>query len=117
MIDFYILDDNNNVVLVNIEEYTEFYGSSKKFIRSTKQDNIHVSTVFLGINHNLDPNSGNIIIFETMVFLKGESVYVDQYSTYQQAVVGHIEKCKMFNVKYSPDINDSYQVIKSIDDI
>lgn len=56
-----------------------------------------VSTVWLGINHNLsEVKRAKRLIFETMIFEKtkigikfGDSIYTDRYSTEKEAVDGH----------------------------
>ncbi len=52
-------------------------------------DGFLVSTVWLGVNHNFD--GGEPIIFETMIFPEGNwsEVYMDRYSTREQALAGH----------------------------
>lgn len=50
---------------------------------------LHVSTVFLGLDHNWGLK-GDPILFETMIFDKGgESVFCARYSTREQAIAGH----------------------------
>ena len=50
-----------------------------------------VSTVFLGIDHNFG-GKGKPILFETMVFGKGDLVpdnWMARYCTWEQAEAGH----------------------------
>lgn len=51
-----------------------------------------VSTVFLTINHQFDPN-GPPVLFETMVFPMENmtDLYCARYSTYDEAEAGHWE--------------------------
>lgn len=66
-----------------------------KRIRETTIGDYWISTVWLGLNHNF--GSGPPLIFETMVFYRGESdsdimdggEWMDRYSTEAQAVKGH----------------------------
>lgn len=49
---------------------------------------ISVSTVFLGLDHNLD-DKGEPILFETMVFGGPHDGYTKRYSTFVEAINGH----------------------------
>jgi hypothetical protein len=51
---------------------------------------IHVSTVFLGINHNFR-GEGPPIVFETMVFGGAFDRQQRRYATWEEAEWGHIE--------------------------
>ncbi len=57
-------------------------------IRKTIYINAKVSTVWLGINHNFDPN-GTPLIFESMIFGGEHTEYQDRYETEEQAIAGH----------------------------
>ena len=50
-------------------------------------DNIAVSTVFLGIDHNMI--GAGPILFETMVFYNGDGRDQYRYSTWEEAEEGH----------------------------
>lgn len=52
-------------------------------------DEKRISTVFLGLCHNFDPNSKVPLVFETMVFEGKHSIYQDRYPTWQEAEEGH----------------------------
>ncbi len=76
-----ILDDEHNVVAATRDEWAEFFEDNEK--RQVAYDEIRhgeatikVSTVFLGLNHNLLP--GPPLWFETMVFWPGNEGW-DQY--------------------------------------
>lgn len=50
----------------------------------------HVSTVWLGLNHNF--GIGKPLVFETMVFSEHDSatdIYMDRYTTWEEAEAGH----------------------------
>lgn len=52
-------------------------------------DELNVSTVALGLDHNFT-GSGDPLIFETMVFYQGKATfYQERYSTYEEALEGH----------------------------
>lgn len=64
-----------------------------------------ISTVWLGINHNIYP--GAAVIFETMVFFHGdatkepswEDLEMNRYSHEQDAIDGHEELVKLYKEK------------------
>ncbi|WP_064442289.1 hypothetical protein [Hoyosella altamirensis] len=60
--------------------------------RTMVGDNVEVSTIWLGINHNYFGH-GEPLIFETMIFGKSLDGGRDQwrYSTREQALAGHDE--------------------------
>lgn len=51
-------------------------------------DDCHISTVWLGLNHNFSRN-GPPLIFETMVFGGALDGYQERYSTKELAAEGH----------------------------
>lgn len=53
-------------------------------------ENCRVSTVFLGLDHGYPPDS-EPLLFETMVFVKGEAfdAMTERYATHAQACEGH----------------------------
>lgn len=61
--------------------------------RTVRQERVSerygVSTVFLGIDHRFG-EEGPPLLFETMVFEQNmESVDIDRYATWDEAVAGH----------------------------
>jgi len=68
-----------------------------RVILQTERDGVLVSTVFLGLNHNF-ADTGAPILFETMVFGGKYDEEMERYSTYQEALEGHVRWClKIFN--------------------
>lgn len=102
MIDWYILDDNNNVVkAATYLEGAEWLERNRDRKRVAQDDVVidgqtyWVSTVFLGIDHGYDNNSVPVV-FETMVFAKDSGgninyseLYMNRYSYYDDALAGH----------------------------
>lgn len=96
---FYILDENKKIItteniLIWVEWLENSYKDGTHWIADTRLKNIHISTVFLGANHNW--GEGDPILFETMVFggwLNRE--YQVRYSTYDEALDGHSKAIKM----------------------
>ena len=52
---------------------------------------VHVSTVWLGLDHSYD--GGPPLIFETMVFGGGLDLEMERYSTEAEALAGHAAMC------------------------
>lgn len=68
-----------------------FEQATKDKARIIKQERVgkyFISTVFIGLDHNLFDQS-HPHIFESMVFSGGESIDQDRYSTFGQALRGH----------------------------
>lgn len=85
----YILDENENVTAVSMEEWAEWLQENReeRIIKHTRLFGIWVSTVFLGLNHNLFGDEP--LIFETVIFGGASDMYQDRYSTREQALKGH----------------------------
>jgi hypothetical protein len=70
------------------EEWAEsMMGLSKKLV-STDIGGIHISTVFLGLNHNYH-DDGPPILWETMVFGGVHDQYMERYDCKIAAITGH----------------------------
>lgn len=64
-----------------------------KHVGDTTRFGIRVSTVFLGLDHNLG-GYGPPLLFETMVFGGPLNEHCIRYSTVDQAAHGHAQLCK-----------------------
>lgn len=92
---YYILNPDHSVKVVSLMEWAEWFESTVKarwdFSRRVAQTNINdevnVSTVFLGLNYRFW--DGPPLIFETMIFGGEHDQYQDRYSTWDEAVRGH----------------------------
>jgi hypothetical protein len=97
---YFILDHHNNPQPVDATRYAEWFTRSLPrrnvaFDQFVNDENVHeeisVSTVFLGINHNW--GDGPPILYETMVFgggLAGEGI---RCSTRKEAKAQHAQMC------------------------
>ena len=92
----YLLDENKVPYPVeNIDEWAKgMEVLDTRIVKQEQQGDYFISTVFLGLDHNLE--QGDPILFETMIFHhpKGEAtnyedLYVDRYTTYQESLEGH----------------------------
>jgi hypothetical protein len=86
----WVLDDARNVVRGTMDDWLamKLDFDNRCRVASTIVGDTHVSTVFLGINHNfLDDD--HPITFETMIFAPDRSEVVDRYATWAEAAAGH----------------------------
>jgi hypothetical protein len=60
-----------------------------------------VSTVFLGLDHNLW-GGGDPLLWETMIFGGDHDQYCERYSTYDDAVAGHAKAVQIAQGTESP---------------
>ena len=93
--------DKKGKKLSNVEATPLLMDEEYKIIEQTRGkdkdgEELLVSTVWLGLDHNYD--GGKPLIFETMVFPKGEWLerYCERYSTEAQAKKGHKKAVKQF---------------------
>lgn len=92
---YYILKDHKPIV-ASPEEWGRWFGSADRTVAKTKVDNIEVSTVFLGLDHNFN-HSGPPLIFETMTFGDDEE-RCQRYATWDEAIKGHKEIVSMVKI-------------------
>lgn len=90
MAHFYLLDKDKKPYGVTLEESLKLYEDFD--MKITQQDRINdeirVSTVFLGFNH-APLGSGTPILWETMIFGGQHSEYQERYTSHEDALAGH----------------------------
>jgi hypothetical protein len=89
----YILDsDKQPVAIDDPEEWAKWmFLTNDRIIATNKiSRKITVSTVFLGIDHNF-LQEGQPILFETMIFGGWMDGYQDRHTSYDLALIGHME--------------------------
>lgn len=90
---FYKLDENKNVVPSSMEEWsTMIEGRLPTNYIHVGDDTVNgfrVSTVFIGLWHGLHDIKLTPVVFETMVFDDATDIYVDRYTTWDEALEGH----------------------------
>jgi len=74
-------------------EWADLFEDMKyRKIGDTDVGDYHISTVWIGLNHNIFSET-EILIFETMIFCKDEEDYLHQwmerYGTLEEAELGH----------------------------
>ena len=95
----YKLDGHDPVPVDDTLEWARWLETADRRVASDVIGRYHVSTVFLGTDHNFTGNGGCPLLFETMVFVtidpSGNRRYAldiqHRYCTWDEAVAGHDE--------------------------
>ena len=84
----YILEGKEPKPIEDLIEWSQWFGTADRKVALTKlPNNVRVSTVFLGLDHNF---AGGIpILFETMIFGGEHDQYQERYATWDEAEEGH----------------------------
>ncbi len=71
------------------DEWAESYNhpESRRVAQTKINDDVHVSTVFLGMNHQYGDSPP--LLFETMIFGGAHDDYQERCSTFEEAEAGH----------------------------
>ena len=89
----YVLDGKVPVPCDDILKWARRFEAADRTVAKTDIGGLHVSTVFLGIDHGF--SAGPPILFETMVFgLPDDEERMKRYETWEQAEQGHAEIVK-----------------------
>lgn len=90
-VDYY---DTQGRPIDDVEQWSELFGARHEGddrwwrVGNTQiNDEVHVSTVWLGLDHSF--GDGPPLIFETMVFGGEYDDWTERYSTWEQAEAGH----------------------------
>lgn len=96
MSDCYILKDGKPVKVKDLIEWARWFEKSKERIvkLTTIKNDIRVSTVFLGLDHNYS-GKGKPILWETMIFGGPHDQYQQRYTSRKYAMKGHAEAVKL----------------------
>lgn len=88
--DHYILNDDGTITTVPdlLTWARAFEKSSRQIANDQLPENVRVSTIFLGIDHNFALD-GPPLLFETMIFGGPHDQYQDRYATKEEAIAGH----------------------------
>ena len=88
---FYIEDEEGNPVpCENLLDWARWFtdNEDRRIVSYDTISNVDISTVFLGVNHNLYREVP--MIYETMIFQKeGDNRVLDRYPTREAALRGH----------------------------
>lgn len=97
--DFYILKNKRPIKTKDMKFWCDWMfgknNAKNRNVAVTKIGRVTVSTVFLGIDHNMSfikKGQNNKALFETMIFGSNRKVLQDyqvRYATYLEALLGH----------------------------
>jgi hypothetical protein len=85
----YILKDGQPVPEPDVIAWARWMQDFENHCRIARTEigDVHVSTVFLGVNHNFFGHTP--ILFETMIFGGEHDEYQERYYTLEEAMIGH----------------------------
>ena len=84
----YILEGHKPVKVDDILTWGKWFETADRHVaKTTVNDEVNVSTVFLGMDHSF--GGGAPLLFETMIFGGEHDQYQDRYETWEQAEAGH----------------------------
>lgn len=86
----YRLEDRRAVPCEDLVEWDEWFATADRRVAETWIDDVRISTVFLGLDHNFEPG-GDPALFETMVFIAGEPNQMRRYFIWEETESGHSE--------------------------
>ena len=89
---WYILNKRNKPVSKPVLEAAKWMEKNpeKRIVKQEYVDDIHISTVFLGLDHAWPWSADKTpILWETMIFGGEHDQYQERYSSYEDAVEGH----------------------------
>jgi hypothetical protein len=89
MSDFYILDDDHNLIATDVMTWGEWFGTNgNRIVAKTVVGDAVVSTVCLGLDHNFY-HGGPPLLFETMIFGGEHDEECWRCSTWDEAEAQH----------------------------
>lgn len=84
---------NKEVIKVSRIEFARFFRNHQdSIVKQTKIPPYFISTVFLGLDHNIFQPGEPPIVFETMIFKDGDewnTDYLERCATYKEAEAQH----------------------------
>ena len=95
----YILKGKMPVEETDLLKWANWFETAERHVADDMVGKTRVSTVFLGIDHNLF-GTGKIILFETMIFGGKHNDYQERYSTWEEAEKGHKRALRLVRAKY-----------------
>lgn len=95
------LNPDKTVSLLPEGMYTDFTNDRK--VANDTVGEAMVSTVFLGMDHDILQEESSPILFETMIFGGEHDDYMRRYHTYDEAQSGHHKIVKALHMGIDPD--------------
>lgn len=91
----YVLDGQTPVLERDTRRWSHWFETANRQVALTEIETdlgyVRVSTIFLGIDQSFGLGSGPPELFETMIFGGWADGLTRQYSTWDEAVLGHAE--------------------------
>jgi hypothetical protein len=92
----YILDEHGQPVPEpDTLRWAKWFETANRVVRQDRVEDIVVSTVFLGLDHNWYEGAHEPILWEAMIFGGVEDQYQRRYSSLKDAEEGHIQALMM----------------------
>lgn len=87
---FILDDDDNSLAVITTKEWSDWFSenSERRVIADDTVQNVRISTVFLGLDHN-HSGVGPPLLFETMIFGGDHDQHMWRCSTKEQAEEQH----------------------------
>jgi hypothetical protein len=95
----YVLDGKIPIVENDILKWAKFFESNSRTVGDTHIGEVHISTVFLGLDHSY---IGPPLLFETMIFGGEHDDYQERYTTWDQAEKGHERAVELVEHSLNP---------------
>ena len=90
MNDKYILKGKKPIQEKDLMKWARWFETANRHVGDDMVGEVHVSTVFLGLDHSFNFNKKHVpILFETMIFGGKHDEYQERYATWEEAEKGH----------------------------
>ncbi|MCC8445489.1 hypothetical protein [Xanthomonas translucens] len=87
---YYKLDGRRAVPCESVVQWSAWFAVADRRVAETWIDDILISTVFLGLDHNFFPGA-DPALFETMVFAEDTTHQMRRYFIWEESEAGHAE--------------------------
>lgn len=95
---YYKLNGHEPVATHDVLDWATWFervqATGERIVASDMINGVHVSTVFLGLDHGYN-TVAEPILFETMIFGGEHDMWQNRYSTWEEAEAGHKEAVKL----------------------
>jgi len=85
----YILEGHTPVPVDDLISWGRWFQKANRQVAHDRVGDVRVSTVFLGLDHGY--GDGPPVLFETMIFGGPHDQYQERYSTWEEALDGHLK--------------------------
>ena len=107
---WYILDNNHKPVPADVSLASQWIDDNpnRRIVKQEYIDDIHVSTVFLGLDHGMPWDKDKTpVLWETMIFGGEHDEYQNRYTSYQDALEGHQKALNLVNTGYNEETTNT----------